>query len=324
MPAVPRLLRVLLIGTAAVAAVAPATAALADPSPAEVQQQIDKQSSDLEKIVENYNKVTEELKATQAQADDLTAKMAPLQSELDKAYANVGQIAVSAYKGGGVSPMAALLSQGSTGGLLDQLSSLDHLARVQNQEIEGYAKTKAQYDEQKGKLDALLDKQHTDQKNLGDQKAKIEGDLAKLMDLRRRAFGTATTTAPARSAPALPPAPPAANGGASAAVRFAYGMLGVPYVYAGESRGGVDCSGLTMLAWQAGGRSLPHNAAMQWNAVRHISASQLMPGDLVFYSGLGHVAIYVGGGVVIHAPQPGTVVQQASVNMMTPYGYGRP
>jgi len=320
-PAVPRLLRALLIGTAAVAVVAPASAALADPSPAEVQQQIDRQSSDLEKIVENYNKVTEGLKATQAQADDLATKMAPLQSQLDKAYANIGQIAVRAYKGGGVSPMAALLSDSTTDGLLDQLSSLDHLARAQNQEIEGYARSKAQYDEQKTKLDALLNQQRADQKSLADQKAKIEGDLGKLMELRRKAYGTATRSTPAYAGP--PPAV-SVSGGAAAAVRFAFGMIGVPYVYSGASRGGVDCSGLTMLAWQAGGRSLPHNAAMQWNAVRHISASQLQQGDLVFYSGLGHVAIYVGNGMVIHAPQPGESVKQASVNMMTPYGYGRP
>jgi cell wall-associated NlpC family hydrolase len=310
-----------LIGAATVAVVAPATAALADPSAAEVQQQIDKQSSDLEKIVENYNKVTEEVKATQANADALAAKMAPLQQTLDAAYASVGQIAVRAYKGGGVSPVAVLLSDGSTGGLLDQLSSLDHIAKAQNQEIAQYARTKSQYDEEKKKLDALLNQQRTDQKNLADQKTKIEADLANLMELRRKAFGSATAAKPP---PTAPPANVGVSGGAAAAVKFAYGMIGVPYVYSGASRGGVDCSGLTMLAWQAGGRSLPHNAAMQFNSVTHISASQLQPGDLVFYSGLGHVAIYVGNGSVIHAPQPGEYVKIANVNMMSPYGYGRP
>jgi len=62
---------------------------------------------------------------------------------------------------------------------------------------------------------------------------------------------------------------------------------------------------------------------MQWNQVTHINRSQLLPGDLVFYSGLGHIAIYVGGGNVIHAPTFGEPVQQAKVDMMPPYGYGR-
>jgi cell wall-associated NlpC family hydrolase len=79
-----------------------------------------------------------------------------------------------------------------------------------------------------------------------------------------------------------------------------------------------------MAAWQAAGVSLPHNAEMQWNAVAHISRSSLAPGDLVFYRSLNHVAIYVGNGQVIHAPSTGDHVRVASVDMMPPYGYGRP
>jgi len=73
----------------------------------------------------------------------------------------------------------------------------------------------------------------------------------------------------------------------------------------------------------AAGKSLPHNAAMQWSAVAHISRGDLRPGDLVFYNGLGHVGIFVGGNQIIHAPHAGTVVQLASVDIMPPYGYGR-
>jgi cell wall-associated NlpC family hydrolase len=69
--------------------------------------------------------------------------------------------------------------------------------------------------------------------------------------------------------------------------------------------------------------SLTHNAAEQWNEVVHIARSALAPGDLVFYDGLGHVAIYVGNNQVIHAPTQGDVVRIASVDMSPPYGYGR-
>jgi cell wall-associated NlpC family hydrolase len=62
---------------------------------------------------------------------------------------------------------------------------------------------------------------------------------------------------------------------------------------------------------------------MQWSAVAHIGRGDLRPGDLVFYSGLGHVGIFVGGNQIIHAPHAGTVVQLASVDIMRPYGYGR-
>jgi peptidoglycan DL-endopeptidase CwlO len=322
---VPRLLRAMILGAVAVAVVAPAAAANAEPSARDLQQQIDQSNIAFEKIVEQYNGVNEELKATQAAADDLNAKMAPLQSNMDSAYANVGQIAVRAYKGGGVSPMAALLSDGSTIGLIDELTALDHLARAEQSEIQNYSRTKSQFDDQKAKLDALLAKQHADQKNLADQKAKIESDLARLTDLQRRASRTTTAPSSGSSSSTSKPSGPVPNvsGAAGVAVRFAYGALGTPYVYAAAGRGGYDCSGLTMAAWAAAGKSLPHNAAMQWNAVAHISRGVLAPGDLVFYYGLGHVALYVGNNQVIHAPHPGTVVQLASVDMASPYGYGR-
>jgi len=330
----------MVLGAIAFAIVAPATAANADPSPQDLQRQIDQSQVALEKIIENYNGITETLKSTQTQADDLNARMAPLESNLDSAYANVGQIAVRAYKGGGVSPMAVLLSEGSTQGLLDQLSSLNHIARSQQQDIESYARSKQDYDEQKKKLDDLLNKQRSDQKTLTDQKAKIESDIAKLTDMQRRAAaarprttttttgsgtGTGTGTAPKSGGGGTAPPPPAPNvgGGAGAAVRFAYGALGKPYIYASAGPNGYDCSGLTQAAWKAGGKSLPHNAAMQWNQTAHISAGALAPGDLVFYYGLGHVALYIGNGQVIHAPHSGTVVQVGSVNMAKPYGYGR-
>jgi cell wall-associated NlpC family hydrolase len=308
----------MILGAVALAVIASATTANAAPSPGDLQQQIDQSSAALEKIVEQYNGVGEKLKATQAAADDLNVKMAPLQSQVDAAYANVGQIANRAYKGGGSSTIALLLSDTSPNSLLGELTSLNQIATAQQRQIQGYAQAKTQYDEQKKKLDGLLNQQRADQKNLADQKAKIEGDLANLMDLRKKAYGSATKAPPAQSVSA-----PNIAGSAGAAVRFAYGVIGKPYVYAAAGPNGYDCSGLTMAAWNAAGKSLPHNAAMQWDMVSHISASQLQAGDLVFYSGLGHVGIYVGGGQVIHAPQPGEYVKLSSVNMMPPYGYGR-
>jgi cell wall-associated NlpC family hydrolase len=78
-----------------------------------------------------------------------------------------------------------------------------------------------------------------------------------------------------------------------------------------------------MAAWNAAGKSLPHNAAAQYSATARISRSQLEPGDLVFYRSLGHVALYVGGGMIIDASREGEPVKKRTINIMTPYGYGR-
>ena len=117
--------------------------------------------------------------------------------------------------------------------------------------------------------------------------------------------------------------PPAVSGGAGAALAYAYAQLGKKYVFGTAGPNTFDCSGLTMMAWKAAGVTLPHNAAQQWGKVRHISRSQLMPGDLVFYNGLGHVGIYIGNNQIIHAPNSRTVVKVAPVDIDTLYGYGR-
>src|SRR4051812_1997086 len=94
------LLRSVVIGAAIAALVAPACAAHADPTPAEIQAQIDKGNKEVELVVEQYNKVNEALAATQAALAALDGKLQPLQASMDAAHANVDQIAVTAYKTG--------------------------------------------------------------------------------------------------------------------------------------------------------------------------------------------------------------------------------
>jgi cell wall-associated NlpC family hydrolase len=312
------LVRALLIGTVSVGIVVPATVAAAAPSPADLQRQIDDASNNLEKIVEQYNRVTEELKATTAAQAALTAQLAPLQAGMDAAYSAVQDIAVKAFEGAPLSTGAALLQAGSPTDLLDQLGALDQIGRQRRTEIAGYEQAKSKYDAQKKQLDGTQAAQTAQQQQLDAQKTKINSDLQALYALRTQAFGRPTDP-PAKSNAT----PPAVSGSAGVAVRYAYSALGVPYVWAGETMGGFDCSGLTKAAWGAAGRSLPHNAAMQWSAVAHIGRGDLRPGDLVFYNGLGHVGIFVGGNQIIHAPHAGTVVQLASVDIMRPYGFGR-
>ena len=91
--------------------------------------------------------------------------------------------------------------------------------------------------------------------------------------------------------------------------------LGVPYVWGGASPSGFDCSGLVMYVYAQVGVSLPHNAAMQYNSVGvYVSRDQLQPGDLVFFDGLGHMGMYIGGGQFVHAPHTGDVVKVSSIS----------
>jgi cell wall-associated NlpC family hydrolase len=97
-------------------------------------------------------------------------------------------------------------------------------------------------------------------------------------------------------------------------VGIAMRYLGVPYVWGGSSPSGFDCSGFVMYVYAQVGVSLPHYTGAQWAMGVPVAKSDLEPGDLVFFDGLGHVGIYIGGGSFIHAPHTGTVVQISSLN----------
>jgi cell wall-associated NlpC family hydrolase len=123
-------------------------------------------------------------------------------------------------------------------------------------------------------------------------------------------FTPAPVVATLASAESLTP-PPARHGGV---VGIAMRYLGIPYVYGGASPSGFDCSGFVMYVYAQVGVSLPHNAAMQYGYGTPVDRSQLQPGDLVFFNGLGHNGIYIGGGQFIHSPHTGDVVKISSLS----------
>jgi cell wall-associated NlpC family hydrolase len=149
--------------------------------------------------------------------------------------------------------------------------------------------------------------------------------LAQLQEQRAQALQTAALaaqqqaqTAPPQELPGvstpdlgLAPAPPARYGNV---VGIAMQYLGVPYVWGGSSpSGGFDCSGFVTYVYAQVGVSLPHQAAAQYSYGVPVSRDELQPGDLVFFDGLGHVGIYIGGGQFVHAPHTGDVVKISSL-----------
>ena len=139
------------------------------------------------------------------------------------------------------------------------------------------------------------------------------------------------TSDPAPPSPPTTPAPPAPGGGVAAALAFARAQIGEPYVWGAAGPSSWDCSGLTMGAWRAGGKYLPHYSVAQYEQSTPISASQLQPGDLVFWgsssnpSSIYHVALYAGNGQIIQAPRTGRDVEEVSMYYwIAPNFYARP
>ncbi|HUK96144.1 MAG TPA: NlpC/P60 family protein [Gaiellaceae bacterium] len=106
-------------------------------------------------------------------------------------------------------------------------------------------------------------------------------------------------------------APPPTHGGV---VAIAMSQLGTPYVWGGAAPGGFDCSGLVMWAYAQVGVSLPHSTYALYAMGVPVSRDELAPGDLVFFDGVGHVGIYIGGDEFIHAPHTGDVVKISSLD----------
>jgi peptidoglycan DL-endopeptidase CwlO len=105
-------------------------------------------------------------------------------------------------------------------------------------------------------------------------------------------------------------APPSQYGGV---VGIAMQYLGIPYVYGGSSPSGFDCSGFVMYVYGQVGVSLPHYTVAQYGMGAPVGREELQPGDLVFFDGLGHVGIYIGGNEFIHSPHTGDVVKISSM-----------
>ena len=125
--------------------------------------------------------------------------------------------------------------------------------------------------------------------------------------------GTAAAPAPTPSSDPPPASGPPSGDRAMIAVREAERQLGKPYQWAAAGPDRFDCSGLTLWSYAKAGISLPHSSRAQFDEGRHVSRSELQPGDLVFYgSPIHHMGIYVGGGRYINAPQTGDVVKYAS------------
>jgi cell wall-associated NlpC family hydrolase len=160
------------------------------------------------------------------------------------------------------------------------------------------------YDSVKSELDQLITQQHAR------QLAAARAAQARISEQQAAAqppagFGVSASVGGATVAP-----PSKYTGVVGIAMRY----LGVPYVWGGASPSGFDCSGFVMYVYAQVGVSLPHYTGAQWTYGVPVARSDLEPGDLVFFDGLGHVGIYIGGGEFIHAPHTGTVVQISSLS----------
>ncbi|MEV4277993.1 C40 family peptidase [Actinoplanes xinjiangensis] len=318
------LMRVLLCAAAAAGIlVTGPTVAHAEPSPAQIEKQIDEEWNQLEPVIEDYNGTHTKLVKLRKQQKDLAKTLAPLQAQVDAAMVEVRGLAVDAYMQGSPSMVNAMVLTGSPTGMVDKLTLLDQLATNREASIAEVAKLRDKYAADKAKVDQLESEIEVRDTDLGTKKVAIEKEITKLQKLRISAYGKANADdGELRTGPC--PVDYTNDKGGRAAQR-ACDLIGKPYVFGSNGPNSYDCSGLTQEAWAAVGVHLEHYTKDQWGSTRSVSRSELKPGDLVFYySDVHHVGIYIGGGKVVHAPSTGDHVRMATIDRGPIAGYRRP
>jgi len=298
--------------------------AQATPSPGTVEAQIDKQWNELEPVIEQYNDVHNKLRANRARAKRIQQRLTPLEVQVDVALEQVRGMAADAYMDGSPGALHVMILTGSATGLADKLTFLDQYARHQRAEVADVAELRDRLAADKRDLEVLTESLAVQDAGLAKSRAAIQKKIDELQRLRIRAYGASGgDDGPLRTGPC--PADYTNDKGGRAAQK-ACSLIGRPYIFGAAGPRGYDCSGLTMVAWGSVGVHLDHYTRDQWSQGRPVRRAELRPGDLVFYypGSLHHMALYVGGGKVVHAPHTGDHVRMADIERGPIAGYRRP
>jgi peptidoglycan DL-endopeptidase CwlO len=331
-------------------AILPSATAAPSRDIAQVRDQVRTLQSRAEAATERYNSARNQLADVQDTLAGLQRKVKRERSELQEILSSVDDLARATYTSGGIDTSLQVLLAEDPTEFLAQAAALDQVAQSQASSLRRtqtarlrLAQSEAAVEDKESIAQQYRDEMSDAKKEADQQLGEAQSILANLeADERRRLAALAeeerrqSQAAAAAAAAALGSSsgssssgsgPSSAGGGytggsrAAAAVSYALAQVGNRYVAAAAGPDAFDCSGLTMTAWRQSGVSLPHYSYSQYSSTRRIPVSEAQPGDLVFYFGGGahHVGLYIGGGKMVHAANPGDGVRVD--NIMGPW-YG--
>jgi cell wall-associated NlpC family hydrolase len=320
---------------------------------AEAQQvlaQIQEIDGELSHAIEAYNLANVQLDKIKSDLKANTRHLGIAQSSLKNAQVHLAQRLVSIYVNGSEgSALEVVLGSESLDDMLNRLEAVERVSAQDTRVLREVKRFRSEVKKRKVRLEQARAAQAQVVASRAAQRQSIESQLARRQQMlasikdeiasleaaeqrrqeRLAAQAQARFVAAQREQGAaaaepqnavmsassvyevLAPAPDARYGGV---VGIAMQYLGVPYVWGGASPSGFDCSGFSMYVYAKLGVSLPHHAATQYGMGTPVSKDQLQAGDLVFFNGLGHMGIYIGGGQFIHAPHSGDVVKISSLS----------
>ncbi|MFJ2896565.1 NlpC/P60 family protein [Streptomyces sp. NPDC087218] len=314
-------------------------------SPATAGRSVSRLLTDLRKLyqqaeeaTETYNGTAAELKKRKAEAKKLDIALVAARTALADSRDAAGRLAREQYQGrSDFSAYMRLLLSPDPEHLLDQEHMIRRAAAGRAATTKRLAAAEKRADElatesrkvldrkrvlaarQKKQRDTVRTRLRTVEKVL----STLSGtQLAELSRLERE--GTAKAQGALAASGALSSTKRPSGAGAEA-VAYAIGQIGKPYVWGAEGPDSFDCSGLTSRAWARAGLAIPRTSQEQWRQLRKVPLNALRPGDLVIYFPKAtHVALYIGNGLVVQAPRPGSRVKVSPVASNPLLGAVRP
>ncbi len=276
------------------------------PTVAQVQARVNQLTTQFDKVSQQLDQASGQLSAAQSKLSQVRVRLNHANAQFQAAQAGVARNAAAAFEDTGATSIAGVLTSGDPSVILRQgqtsqlLTAATQLAGVEQQMQRteaGIAGLKRQLSDHKASLGKLIDTQKATLASLTvPQQQEVAGN-----SIGANGTTTATYTGPTSTQ-------------AGKAVAFVYAQLGKPYQWGATGPGSYDCSGLVQAAWAAAGVTIPRTTYEMWAALPHIATSAIQPGDLLFYDGIGHVSMYVGGGYIIDAPRTGLNVQKLPKN----------
>jgi len=290
-----------------------------------------------EAATERFNSARNQLADVQDTLAGLQRKVKRERAELQEILSAVDDLARATYTSGGIDTSLQVLLAEDPTEFLAQAAALDQVAQSQASSLRRtqtarlrLAQSEAAVEDKESIAQNYRDEMSEAKNEADEQLDEAQSILAGLEEEERRRLAAlaeeerrqsqaaaAAASAALNQAPSSGSGPSNVGGGytgggrAAAAVSYALAQVGNRYVAAAAGPDAFDCSGLTMTAWRQSGVSLPHYSYSQYSSTRRIPVSEAQPGDLVFYFGSGahHVGLYIGGGKMVHAANPGDGVR---------------
>ncbi len=317
-----------LLGLTAVAAVGviPSAPAQAKPDIKDVKEKVDHLYHEAEAASERVLDAELELKRLRSELASVTADEKRQDARVEAVREDVADSVLRQLEGESISTVGQVVVSDDPATFLGQLATMSTFNDLQAAKFDDYATELAALDLRREATEARADEIEKVTTQLEREKKTIDTKLAAAKDLLADLEAEERARLLASSGSGMPiPSSVPASGRAAVAIKYALAQVGDAYVFGAAGENAFDCSGLTMRAWGTAGVGLPHSSSAQFSSGPRVAASDLQPGDLVFYySPISHVGLYLGNGLIVHAANPGTGVVVSGLYSMPYVGAVRP